>query len=538
MTLGLALPAASLLAGLYAGRGNGGGSEFSEERGRVYGAQADIAEQMRDLYKSRIANEERYLGDAMGRVFGYVDETMGRRPDLLYAPGIFEFMPRDVPPPSVPEWVPLGGPEKVETVTPPPEDLPPFPETLEWQDMAKLKPGTDIVPPLDVGVLAQLMSGTMGNIWDTASGVISGLKDDFLRFIGSEPDWESWSDEEIWENLWEEKGKPGTNWKEWLGIEDLPLAAALRGLETLMHDTLGIDKKRGEAGEKFNYPYKQQYDPRGLEELMTRVMSTRDFTPPGESSGPFEDYIDPTTLEVVGPTVPGRAPMPDIDMDEFIAAMQARAESGISDFTGLPTTILPEPAWRRRSREEGVRRQVEEGEYEPVADEGFVPIRPVSAAEVKRLYDAGLNMEFVNADGSSLTSSEWEAFQRGEGDPVYAKGVHSGEAKKPGWWGDADYSGIYYLTMDEIDAFLSGEGDPWSLRGEGRTPQGPLAESALPSVSSLPPGWAELNRPTALDADSIHSAWQGANPQLPGESDHDYLNRATRAMAVLAAEAG
>ena len=152
------LPAAALLGSIYANRGNGG-SEFSPEQSRLYGTQADIADMMKDLYASRIANEERYLGDAMGRVFGYVDETMGRRPDLLYAPGIFEHMPRDVSPPSAPEWVPFGPAEEVQTVTPPPPPGP-SPEGTLGHPLADARPVVDVVPPVDLGAVTQPVSYT------------------------------------------------------------------------------------------------------------------------------------------------------------------------------------------------------------------------------------------------------------------------------------------------------------------------------------------------------------------------------------------
>ena len=85
---GWVLPAASLLGAIYAGsRGDGGGSEFSPQQERLFDTQADIAEMMKGLYESRIANEEQYLGDAMSRVFQYADRMQNRSPDLLNAPG-------------------------------------------------------------------------------------------------------------------------------------------------------------------------------------------------------------------------------------------------------------------------------------------------------------------------------------------------------------------------------------------------------------------------------------------------------------------
>jgi len=492
---GWALPAAALLGSLFASRGNGG-SEFSPEQKRLYGTQADIADMMKDLYASRIANEERYMGDAMGRVFGYVDETMGRRPDLLYAPGIFEHMPRDVPPPSAPEWVPFGAAEKVQTVTPSPPPGPSPVGTL-GHPLADARPVVDVVPPVDLGAVTQLMSGTMGKVWDKATDVVVGLKD---RILGSvTPDWESWSDEEIWKNLWEGEDKPGTNWKEWLGLEGMSTVDALRGLEKLMRDTLQLD----ELGEPFRQPFEGMYDPAQWASIPERVVSTSELAPKGEYSGPFEEYIDPATLQNLGPAVPtGDAlggTMPDIP-NVNVADPQLWANyGGTTDFTRLPPTPVPEPAWRRRNREAGVRQEVELGQYWPEEDKGPVPIRLVSAADVQRLIDSGLTLELVNYDGSSLTNSEWEAFQAGGGDAVYAKGVHSGEAVEPGWWGDADYSGIYYLTSDEIDALLSGDTDQFDLGGEGRTPQEdlslPLADKPRPQVSSLPPWFVKFNNP-------------------------------------------
>ena len=162
---------------------------------------------------------------------------------------------------------------------------------------------------------------------------------------------------------------------------------------------------------------------------------------------------------------------------------------------------------------------------------------------MQRLIDSGLTLELVNYDGSSLTNSEWEAFQAGEGDAVYAKGVHSGEAVKSGLFDDVDYGGIYYLTSDEIDALLSGDTDQYGLREEGRTPQEdlflPLADSPRPQVPGLPTGWADLNNPPTsvqpggqperitppinVDADLIYSAWN-TTPADPGYIPQADLN--------------
>ena len=125
MALGWALPAASLLGAIYTGsRGEGGGSEFSPQQEKLFDTQVDIADMMKGLYESRIANEEQYLGDALSRVFQYADRMQNRSPDLLHAPGIFEFMPKGRQREGqAPEWQPFtpeGGAEKVATVTPPP----------------------------------------------------------------------------------------------------------------------------------------------------------------------------------------------------------------------------------------------------------------------------------------------------------------------------------------------------------------------------------------------------------------------------------
>lgn len=424
--VGWALPAASLLGSLYmANRGEGGGSEFSPQQEKLFDTQVDIADMMKGLYESRIANEEQYLGDALSRVFQYADRMQNRSPDLLHAPGIFEFMPKGRQREGQsPEWQPFTpeGTQETATVTPPILD------DRGLRALEDLNPVTDIVPPIDMGALAGMMPWQIKKMLE---GLLpSGGPRDLDEALGLD-------------------GETDTDWDAWLN--DMP--ETLRSLERTMEETLGTRDKP-----ELTNPYRQQYDPKDLEELMTRVMSTSDFTPPGEYSGPFEDYIDPTTLEALGPTVPGRLPTPDLPASINVADPDVWANyGGVTDFTGLPPGIREEPAWRTRRREDEAAQEIERGEYWPVMYEGPRTIRTVTGEQVQALIDRNMNFELLNQDGSNLTSAQIEALMAGTLDrPVYVKNLHTGTAEEAGWspFGDVDYSDIHYLTDAEIAGLL------------------------------------------------------------------------------------
>ena len=399
---GWVLPAASLLGAIYAGsRGDGGGSEFSPQQERLFDTQADIAEMMKGLYESRIANEEQYLGDAMSRVFQYADRMQNRSPDLLNAPGIFEFMPKGRQREGqAPEWQPFtpeGGTQPKETVNPILDDQ-------GLRDLEDLNPVTDVVPPVDMNALAELVR--------RISAQVGSGTGDLEEALGLD-------------------GKTDTDWLGWMN--DMP--ETLRSIERTMEDTLGTGDKP-----ELSNPYRQQYDPKELEELMTRVMSTADFTPKGEYSGPFEDYIDPTTLEVVGPTVPDRSPIPDIDVSEFLRAIQAEAGSGVADFTGTMPGVQEEAAWRARRRDARDDAAIEEGDYIEITPEQVGNLQEYSSGP------GGFSFDVVERDGKYYL----------------ADAVSS--STKSGWFDDKTSSSD--LSIDQIEKMLSGEYDAKAMQEE------------------------------------------------------------------------
>jgi len=412
---GMLLPAASLLGAIYAGsRGDGGGSEFSPEQKRLFGTQADIADMMKGLYESRIANEEQYLGDALSRVFQYADRMQNRSPDLLHAPGIFEFLPKGRQREGQsPEWQPFTpeGTQETATVTPPILD------DRGLRALEDLNPVTDIVPPIDMGALTGMMP------WQIKKMLEQLLPGSYTKLSSDGP-------EDLEEALGLD-GETDTDWDAWLN--DMP--ETLRSLERTMEETLGTRDKP-----ELTNPYRQQYDPKDLEELMTRVMSTSDFTPRGEYSGPFEDYIDPTTLEVLGPTVPGRAPIPDIDVDQFLSALQAEAGSGVSDFTGLIPGIVREPAWRTRRRDARDDAAVEAGEYMELTPEQVANLTEYSKGPGEFAFD------IIERDGKHYLVDA-------------VSGVH-----EPGWFGKETDSTP--LSIDQIERMLSGEYDAKAMQEE------------------------------------------------------------------------
>jgi len=407
MALGWALPAASLLGAIYTGsRGEGGGSEFSPQQEKLFDTQVDIADMMKGLYESRIANEEQYLGDALSRVFQYADRMQNRSPDLLHAPGIFEFMPKGRQREGqAPEWQPFtpeGGAEKVATVTPPPLD------DRGLRALEDLNPVTEMLPPIDIGALAGMMP------WQIKK-MLEGL------LPGGGP-----------KNLEEALGQEGetdTDWDAWL--KDMP--ETLRSLERTMEETLGTRDKP-----ELTNPYRQQYDPKDLEELFTRVMSTSDFTPPGEYSGPFEDYIDPTRLELVGPTVPDREPTPDLPASINVADPNVWANyGGVTDFTGLIPGIQEEPAWRARRREERHEAAIEAGDYMELTPEQLANLTEYSKGPGEYVFNV------LERDGK-----------------YYLVDAYTG-INDPGWFGKETDSTP--LPLGQLERMLSGDFDAVAL---------------------------------------------------------------------------
>lgn len=424
---GMLLPAASLLGAIYAGsRGDGGGSEFGPQQERLFDTQADIAEMMKGLYESRIANEEQYLGDAMSRVFQYADRMQNRSPDLLHAPGIFEFMPKGRQREGQsPEWQPFT-PEG----TQPKEKVNPILDDRGLRDLEDLNPVTDVVPPIDMNALAALLP----RIFKQMGGGSEGLEE----ALGQE-------------------GETDTDWDAWLN--DMP--QTLTQIEDMMRDTLGIDKKRGAAGEAFYNPWARTYDDNLWRTAGGIERDSAELAPPGEINPGSGVRIDPVTGEVLGESFP----IPDIDVDEFLSALQAEAESGVSDFTGLVPGIVREPAWRSRSRNERTAEEVEQGQFYPDEGEGPSPIRPVSGSDVQKLLEWATTgegrtggLQFVLEDGSSATGEQIMAYAAGEGPPLFLRDIWTGAMLEAGYLPgpDQDYLGKNQqrLTAEEIDALL------------------------------------------------------------------------------------
>ena len=434
MALGWALPAASLLGAIYTGsRGEGGGSEFSPQQEKLFDTQVDIADMMKGLYESRIANEEQYLGDALSRVFQYADRMQNRSPDLLHAPGIFEFMPKGRQREGqAPEWQPFTpeGTQETATVTPPILD------DRGLRALEDLNPVTDIVPPIDMGALAGMMP------WQIKK-MLEGL------LPGGGP-----------KNLEEALGQEGetdTDWDAWL--KNMP--QTLTQIEEMMRDTLGIDKKRGAAGEAFYNPWARTYDDNLWRTAGGIERDSADLAPPGEVNPGSGVRIDSVTGEVLGESFP----IPDIDVDEFLSALQAEAGSGVSDFTGLIPGIVREPAWRSRSRDERIAQEVEQGEFIPEGDKSY-PIRPVSGSDVQKLLEWATTgegrtggLQFVLEDGSSATGEQIMAYAAGEGPPLYLRDIWTGAMLEAGYLPgpDQDYlaKNQQRLTAEEIDALLA-----------------------------------------------------------------------------------
>jgi hypothetical protein len=301
---------------------------------------------------------------------------------------------------QAPEWQPFtpeGGTQPKETVNPILDDQ-------GLRDLEDLNPVTDVVPPVDMNALAELVR--------RISAQVGSGTGDLEEALGLD-------------------GKTDTDWLGWMN--DMP--ETLRSIERTMEDTLGTGDKP-----ELSNPYRQQYDPKELEELMTRVMSTADFTPKGEYSGPFEDYIDPTTLEVVGPTVPDRSPIPDIDVSEFLRAIQAEAGSGVADFTGTMPGVQEEAAWRARRRDARDDAAIEEGDYIEITPEQVGNLQEYSSGP------GGFSFDVVERDGKYYL----------------ADAVSS--STKSGWFDDKTSSSD--LSIDQIEKMLSGEYDAKAMQEE------------------------------------------------------------------------
>jgi len=426
--VGWALPAASLLGSLYmANRGEGGGSEFGPQQERLFDTQADIADMMKGLYESRIANEEQYLGDALSRVFQYADRMQNRSPDLLHAPGIFEFMPKGRQQEGrSPEWQPFTpeGTQETATVTPPILD------DRGLRALEDLNPVTEMLPPINMmpWQIKKMLEGLLPR------GGPGGLEE----ALGQE-------------------GETDTDWDAWLN--DMP--QTLTQIEEMMRDTLGIDKKRGAAGEAFYNPWARTYDDNLWRTPGAIEIDSADLAPPGELNPGSGVRIDPVTGEVYGDSFS----IPDIDYDTFINAMQARGESGTQAFTNQIPGIVREPAWRSRARDERIAEEVKQGEFIPEGDRSY-PIRPVSGSDVQKLLewattgegrDGGL--QFVLEDGSSATGEQIMAYAAGEGPPLYLRDIWTGAMLEAGYLPgpDQDYlsKDQQRLTAEEIEALLA-----------------------------------------------------------------------------------
>ena len=359
MAPGWALPAATLLASLFSARGNGGGSEFSPEQKRLYGTQADIADMMADLYQSRIANEERYLGGAMDRVFGDVDDSRGRNPDLLYAPGIFEFMPRGARGPEVPRpaWEPYVPGDA--TDPPPPEEFPPLPDEFDWMDLTTKHPLTDVVPPVDVREILSMLPIDYRKLTSGGPRTLEDALD-----LGEKDEYGSWFDK----------------FKEEYGdfFDNLP--AHLRTAEDTVRDVLDVETKpTAEQREAFNMGSNiGRYDPEDLFTWGTRDVSSETFAPPGEyDPGITPVSVDSVTGEVKGPVVPpGGTPL-DLPADEFIRAMLARS-AGALPITGLMPGVQPERAADRRERIDREDAAIEVGEYRELTPKEYGNLQQIA----------------------------------------------------------------------------------------------------------------------------------------------------------------
>lgn len=414
---GWVLPAASLLGAIYAGsRGDGGGSEFSPQQERLFDTQADIAEMMKGLYESRIANEEQYLGDAMSRVFQYADRMQNRSPDLLNAPGIFEFMPKGRQREGqAPEWQPFTPEAGKPTEVPPPEN--PILQDQGLRDLEDLNPVTDVVPRIDMNVLAALLPRIFAQMGAGPEGLEDALGLD---------------------------GKTDTDWDAWL--KDMP--KTLTQIEDMMRDTLGVDQKRGEAAEALYNPWARTYNDNAWRTPGAIEIDSADLAPPGELNPGSGVRIDGTTGEILGESFP----MPDIDVDQFLSALQAEAGSGVSDFTGMMPGVQEEQAWRTRRREEQDDAAIEAGDYIEITPEQVGNLQEYSSGP------GGFTFDVVERDGKYYL----------------ADAVSS--STKSGWFDDKTSSSD--LSIDQIEKMLSGEYDAKAMQEEVWNRRNPRTRTA------------------------------------------------------------
>jgi len=283
-----------------------------------------------------------------------------------------------------------------------------------------LNPVTDVVPRVDMNALAELVRRISAQVGSGREGLEEVLGLD---------------------------GETDTDWDAWL--KDMP--KTLTQIEDMMRDTLGIDQKRGAAAEAFYNPWARTYNDNAWRTPGAIEIDSANLAPLGELNPGSGVRIDGTTGEILGESFP----IPDIDVDQILSALQAEAGSGVSDFTGMMPGAIEEPAWRTRSREERNREELEGGEYWPVIHEGPRTIRTVTGKDVQTLIDRNINFELLNEDGSSLTTAQIEELMAGTStQPVYIKNVHTGTADEAGLFGEEDYSGINFLTDADIAGLL------------------------------------------------------------------------------------
>jgi len=380
---GWALPAAAFLGSLFASRGNGG-SEFSPEQRRLFGTQADLAEMMKGLYASRIANEEEYMGGALDRVFGYVDDSLGRAPDLLHAPGIFEFMPKTGGQVAMdrPAWAPYApGAEK--PIEPEPKTEPKIEIEDTVLDPADATPITEIVPPVDVGAIASMLPAEYARILSSAM-----TPGEYTQILDSGPG-------TLEEALGLEEGvDPASEVLSW--IKNTP--EALADIEEHIRRISGADKLRGEKGEALDMRGRGfKYDPT---QVPTYEISTTDLIPPGDGGIGGRPMRIGASGEVLGPVVPEGGTL-ELPTEDVLAALQAR---GTQPITRLLPGIKEEPRWREERNEAKEDAEIEAGEFTNETHGTTRPIIELTDAQLNNLmkYSEGpgeLNFEIIERDG-------------------------------------------------------------------------------------------------------------------------------------------
>ena len=482
---GWALPAAAFLGSLFASRGNGG-SEFSDEQKQLFGTQADLAEMMKNLYASRIANEERYMGGAMDRVFGYVDESLGRAPDLLHAPGIFEFMPKTSGQvlPDRPAWAPYapGAEKPTEPKTEPKIEI--EDPVLDPEDAT---PITEIVPPVDVGAIASMLPAEYARILSSAM-----TPGEYTQILDSGPG-------TLEEALGLEEGvDPASEVLSW--IKNTP--EALADIEEHIRRISGADKLRGEKGEALDMRGRGSKD--DPTQLPTYEISTTDLIPPGDGGIGGRPMRIGASGEVLGPVVPeGGTPL-ELPTEDVLAALQARGPEALSRFTQQLDRIEENPRWREERNEAKEDAEIEAGEFTNETHGTTRPIIELTDAQRENLmkYSEGpgeLNFEIIERDGK-----------------FYLRNAVMGDIDY-GWFGTGGTQSEIPLHM--LEQMLDGTMDMEALgqraieaREENRFPD--------PPTGTL----RELEEPgtkPASVADLIWSAWNTttADPNFLPEAD-------------------